>query len=931
MTATAAAAAALPTGTVTFLFTDIEGSTRLWEMHPEPMRAALARHDALLRQAFQGKGGTVFKSTGDGCAASFSTASGALDAALDAQRSLIDESWPEPVRIRVRMALHTGAAELREGDYFGPPLNRVARLLASAHGGQVLLSGVTQELTRDHLPEDVFLRDLGWYRLRDLDRPEHVFQLEHPRLPARFPPLRTLDNLPNNLPLQITSFVGREREVADVKRLLGAVRLLTLTGSGGCGKSRLSVQLGADLLTEYPDGVWLVEMAALSDPSLLDHTLASVLNVSEEVGRPLLQTITENLRGKTLLLLLDNAEHLLSACANAAETLLRACPRLRILVTSREALAISGETTYRVPSLALPDPSEQFTPQQLSQYEAVRLFIDRAISVQPGFAVNNQNAPAVAQVCHRLDGIPLAIELAAARVRAMPVEQIAGRLDDRFRLLTGGSRTALPRQQTLRALIDWSYNLLSPQERTLLNRLSVFLGGWTLEAAEAVCAGGEIEDWQVLDLLTSLVDKSLVVYEDQSGAAARYRLLETIRQYARDALAAAGKEALTRTKHTEHFLEIAETAATYMQGPREREWLQRLAVEFDNIRAALEWACSLPGQGACRLVCSLYRYWHSRAWAEGESWCLRALSTEGGKERSACRAKTLALLGGLAGIHLDAATAVPSLCEALEIAREMGDEDTAARALNSLSNESFRAGDLDQALAQLQEAVSIYERQGNDRGKASCLVGLGNVVYERGDREEAQRLYHTALESARSSQDYGLAAVCLGNLADMCFAEEDYPKAKAYKKEALAACREILWEMGAAGCLMTLSEIARIEGDRAESRAGQTEAMRVLLREGITPAVVHCLFCLARMAADDGDHYRAAVMFGATLRLGREWDKTETVENDAAFKQTGDILGPEAMVAAMEYGGSMTIEEAVAYAARDEDDSGLSPLLWSPD
>lgn len=478
----------LPTGTVTFLFTDIEGSSKLWDAHPEQMQATVARHDQILREAIAGHNGITFKTVGDAFCVSFSVAADALDTALRAQRALFAEPWPEDVGIRVRMALHTGTADERDGDYFGPALNRVARLLAAGHGGQTLVSQTVRDLTLDTLPPDAALRDLGAKRLRDLQRPEQVFQLLHPDLPSEFAPLRTLDVLPNNLPRQVTSFVGREREIAEVRRLLGTTRLLTLTGSGGAGKTRLSLQVAADLLDEYADGVWLTELASLSGPALVPQSVASALGVREEPGRALVETLTDWLKSRTLLLLLDNCEHLLTACAQLADTLLKACPNLHILASSREGLGIAGETTYRIPSLSLPDAKEAATPESLSQYESVRLFIERAVAASPSFQVTNQNAPAVAQLCVRLDGIPLAIELAAARIRALSVDQIAQRLNDRFRLLTGGSRTALPRQQTLRALIDWSYDLLSDEEKTLLRRLSVFAGGWTLEAAEAVCA-----------------------------------------------------------------------------------------------------------------------------------------------------------------------------------------------------------------------------------------------------------------------------------------------------------------------------------------------------------------------------------------------------------------------------------------------------------
>jgi class 3 adenylate cyclase len=455
---TALPAVEVPTGTVTFLLTDIEGSTRLWEEHPEAMEAVLARHDDLAAGIVAAHDGILVKHRGEGDSlfAVFPRALDAITTACALQRALQTEVWPANLPLRVRMAIHTGDAAVREGDYLGTAVNRCARLRAAAHGGQVLLSAATQELIRDQLPEGVSLRDLGAHRLRDLHQPEHLFQLLHPDLPADFPPLRSLEAFAHNLPAQLTSFIGREREMADVKRLLAASRLLTLTGAGGCGKTRLALHVAADLVEEYPHGAWLVELAALSDPALVPQAVATALGVREEPGRPLTATLNDYLRSRSLLLVLDNCEHLLAACAQLVESLLRVCPKLRMLTSSREGLGVGGEQTYRVASLSLPDPQHLPALDQLQEVEAVRLFAERARLSQPNFAVTSTNATAVAAVCQRLDGIPLAIELAAARVKSLPVETIHARLDDRFRLLSGGSRTALPRQQTLRALIDWS-------------------------------------------------------------------------------------------------------------------------------------------------------------------------------------------------------------------------------------------------------------------------------------------------------------------------------------------------------------------------------------------------------------------------------------------------------------------------------------------
>lgn len=465
----------------------------MWEEAPDLMPKTIERHDEIALSVIENNGGRVVKSRGEGDSvfAVFPRASEAVAAAAKLQVALRTEPWPAKTPIKVRMALHTGEAQERDEDYYGAPVNRCARLRAIAHGGQIVVSLTTEELVRDGLKGGVSLKDLGLHRLKDLSRPEQVFQVLHPELPEDFPPLRSLDALPNNLPQQLTSFIGREQVIAEVLDIFKHTRLLSLTGSGGAGKTRLALQVAADLLEDYEDGVWLIELAVLADPNLVAQSVATTIGVREEPGRPILATLTDFLKAKKVLLVLDNCEHLLSACATLCDHLLRACPGLYILATSREGLNIAGETTYRVPSLGLPDPRAQQAISDLVQVEAVRLFVERAQAAQPGFQVNEQNAASLAQLCVRLDGIPLAIELAAARVKALSVDQINQRLDDRFRLLTGGSRTALPRQQTLRALIDWSYDLLTPEEQTLLRRLSVFAGGWTLEAAEAVCADSD--------------------------------------------------------------------------------------------------------------------------------------------------------------------------------------------------------------------------------------------------------------------------------------------------------------------------------------------------------------------------------------------------------------------------------------------------------
>ena len=572
------------------------------------MSPALAQHDALSRMAVERNRGIVVKMTGDGMYAAFDDAMDALNASLMLQQSLNDPAATNGITFRVRYGLHLGVVERRNDDLFGSPVNRAARVMKAAHGGQILLSQAVVDDVASRLPSDVTLLDLGAVRLRDLATGEHIYQLVHPQLRRDFPALRSLEATPNNLPQQVTSFIGRERELTDIKQLLEGTRLLTLLGMGGLGKTRLSLQIAADVLEKYPDGVWFVELAPIKDPALVPNAVAQVLGVREEPGKPLMQTLCEHVKDHKLLFVIDNCEHLVGACASFADALLRGAPQLRILATSREALQIRGEQTYHVLPLKAPDRSAGV--ETLLRSEAVQLFVERARLQKPSFSLTERDAPAIADLCARLDGIPLALELAAARMRSLSIGEINSRLNDRFKLLTGGSRVALERQQTLRALVSWSYDLLQEQEQTLLDRLSVFSGGFDLRAAEAVCGADPLQSDDVIDLLSSLVEKSLVMVE-QGDDDSRYGLLETIREFAREhaskrfdllgtirefaeeRLVNRDDIAATTARHAAYYLDVAKAAKRELQGPEQAEWTRRLEVELDNLRAAI--ALALAG------------------------------------------------------------------------------------------------------------------------------------------------------------------------------------------------------------------------------------------------------------------------------------------------------------------------------------------------
>ncbi len=581
----------LPSGTVTFLFTDIEGSTKLAQEQRETWEALRARHHAILRAAIESNNGYVFQIIGDAFCAAFHTGGDAINAAIKSQVDLQAENWGD-APIRVRMGIHTGKASVQEnGDYVGyMTLSRVQRLMSAGHGGQVLLSLATEELVHDELTEGLELSDRGEWQLKGLIRPMHIYQLVIPDLHEDFSPLRStlVATLPSDEATSLLDrivrgkLIGRERELVDSQAKLTSARLLTLIGPGGTGKTRLSLQIALDQLAFFKDGVWLVELAPLRDPGFIISTIASVFDVREIQNIPLMTLVLDYLRAKELLLVLDNCEHLVEASAQIADQLLHNCPNIKIITSSREALGIDGETVYRVPSL--------------KDDESTRLFTERATKAEPRFQVTDENASFIAQICSRLDGIPLAIELAAARVKLLSPEQIAARLDDRFRLLTGGSRTALPRQQTLRALIDWSYQSLNEVEPRALHCLAAFSGGWSFEAAEAV-----IGESEAMNGLLGLVHKSLVNVEEQDGAS-RYRFLETIRQYAMEKLVESGEAVAVRDRHLEYVLNLAEQSQQGIFGTEITESLDRIEVEHDTLRAALEWATGNRPEKALKLA-----------------------------------------------------------------------------------------------------------------------------------------------------------------------------------------------------------------------------------------------------------------------------------------------------------------------------------------
>ncbi len=797
----------LPTGTVTLLLADVEGSTRLWETQPGEMTAAVARLNQAVSDIIATNDGVrpVEQGEGDSFVAAFARASDAVACALELQRAPL-------APIRLRIGVHTGEVQLRdEGNYAGPTINRTARLRDLAHGGQTVLSGATEPLVVDRLPEGAWLTDLGTHQLRDLPRPERVAQLCHPDLLNEFPPLRTSKAfVATNLPVQLTSFVGRDVGLTQLRELLTDNRVVTLTGAGGVGKTRLAIQVAAAMAPEFADGAWYVDLAPITDPELVPVTVARALGLPDQPGRSTMDTLLRYVGDRQMLVVLDNCEHLLDVSAELVVAVLSGAARLTLLATSREAIGVAGEVSWRVPSLSLAD-------------EAIELFADRARRARPGFAVSDDNAATVGEICARLDGVPLAIELAAARVRALSLAEILDSLHDRFRLLTGGARTAVRRQQTLRASVDWSHALLTEPERVLFRRLAVFLGGFDFDAAQAVAGGGDVQRYQVLDQLTLLVDKSLVVADDDSGGRTRYRLLETVRQYALEKLGESGEADAVRARYRDHYTAMA----AVLDAPAGSDYEQRIEqanIEMDNLRAAFEWSReNSDTEPALALASSLQPLWQARGRIqEGRTWfdtALADLDAQHPGVAAAVRARALAdqaVLDTWAG----AAARMGQAQQALAIARDVDDPALLARTLTACGFCAGAGYNVEVARACFTEAIGLA-RAVDDRWRLSQILSwqaqgaeiAGDLLGMRAAGEEGRDLADAIGDgfNSRACRFYlGTAQTARGDLAG---ATTQFGEVAA---EAQAAHDEIWRVVSLAG--QSLDSHARVRRPRPAPR-----------------------------------------------------------------------------------------------------------------
>ena len=912
----------LPTGTVTFLFSDIEGSTQRWERDRAAMQDAVRRHDTLVRAAIDANGGYIFKTMGDAFCAVFARPEDAIHAALGAQRAISKEDFAAVGGIAIRIALHTGTSEERDGDYFGPTVNRVSRLLAIGHGGQVLVSGVTTDLVQGTLPMQATLQDLGAHRLKDLTLPEQVYQLLAPGLRREFPALRSLEALPNNLPLQLTSFVGRDNEVAEIEALLRKHRVVTLVGSGGVGKTRASLQVGANILDGSGDGVWFVELAPLADAVLVPNAVATALGIELPPRSEPLTALTGALKTKHLVLILDNCEHLVAAAARVADAIVRACPKIVILASSRQGLGIAGEATYRMPSMLVPDAQSaaRIGAADAKRYGSIALFVERAQAADLHFALSDENAPAVADICRRLDGIAFAIELAAARVRVLSPQQLQRRLDERFRILTGGSRTALPRQQTLRALVDWSYDLLDERERALFRRVGIFVDGFSIEAATAVCADATFDELDVFDVLASLVDKSLVVAE-LSGAATRYRLLESTRAYALEKLTESNEREQLAERHLVYFSEILKRAEDAHEAFSTVDPFSVIRADLENVRAAFAYSIeggklSLGvGVAVAASRAPFFPIAELTGWFES---LLVRLDRSEGNLRARCLMRIASNLGqmGLSARSREVAE------EALSAARASQDDGILFDALLNQALLSRRAGRLPEALEMSREAEGLLPNVETPERRVRFLERRGVAAGLSGDLAAAVRDFEEMRAVCRSLGNEDAARTRFLNFAEFEHFRGNTLRAIEIAQEAVVSLRR-------SGDLESLNNVyvnmaayflatERIPDARAAAAAairGSVDPTTLFVSISVEHAALAC--------AMTGDLLRAARFAGyseaAFAKLGFHREYTEQITCDRLASLLAEMPEQERAVALAE-GAALAPESVVeeALAALDE-------------
>ena len=931
----------LPNGTVTLLFSDIEGSTRLLQQLGNRYADVLMEYRQVLRSACQQWNGYEVDTQGDAFFAAFVRARDAILAAVDIQRTLAAHSWPEGATVRARIGLHTGEPSIAAEGYVGLDVHYAARLMSAGYGGQVLLSQTTRDLVEHDLPEGVSLRNLGEHRLKDLRYSSYIFQLVIAELLADFPPLKTLSTrsrYPTNLPVMPNPLIGREQDIAAILQLLRSrdVRLLTLIGPGGTGKTRLSVQVAAELSDQFPDGNFFVALADVSDADLVVPTLAKVLDIREESSRPLLETLKEHLQRQQVLLLLDNFEQV-AAAALQIEELLLACPHIKVLVTSRAVLHLQTEHVFSVPPLALPDIAHLSDNRALEQYASVALFVQRAQAILPAFQVTPSNARAIAEICVRLDGLPLGIELAAARTRLLPPQALLARLSNSLQVLTSRAQTLPMRQQTLRHTIQWSYDLLDTQEQQLFRRLSIFAGGWTLEAAEAVIHAGQqanSDGLPVLDGIASLLDKSLLAQVALDDEEPRLTMLETIREFGRECLKALGEMETTQQAHAVYYLALAEKAETELGGPQLVTWLDRLEREHDNVWEALHWFLEqgktegdVSGidaghniEMALRLGSALERFWVVRGYrSEGRNFLERALALNIGVAPSV-RAKALITAARLAFHQSDYDLGETLAREGLALFRELGDMRGIALALDRLGMAAWRRGNFAAARSLMEEDLSLFRRLGDKERVAWSLFTLGLLDSKQGDYASAQTLFEESLVMHRALGNMRGMAASLNQLAGgILVIQGDQELARSLLEEAFSLNKEIGDKEGIAVSSSFLAEWALSQHDLATARSLAEESL-VLYREmEYRKGTAESLSLLARITTAHGDYESARTLCNECLAIAKELGDRdllalglERLAGVIAAQESGGTSTRGALWAAKLWGAAESLRQAIS-------------------
>lgn len=886
----------IPDGTVTILFTDIEGSTKLAQQFPESLNTALEKHHSILKETIESGNGFIFEIVGDAFCAAFENAEDAVSAAVDIQKNLAKEKClpdgqaGDETQIKVRIGIHTGNVKWNGTRYTGYiTLARTARIMSSAYGGQIIISNDTYRLLNHDRQNNVSFKDLGERRLKDIIQPIQLYQVTAAGIRTDFPPVKTLDLRPNNLPVQLTSFIGRENEMKQLKSLLKPNRLITLSGSGGTGKTSLALQIGAEMIDEFTNGVWFVDLAPLFEPLLLPQTFLKVFGLKEDQSKTMEETLCDYLKNKQILIILDNCEHLIDECSALTEKLLSEVPGLKMIATSREALKCRGEYIYNLLPLGLPDPTEIISAEKFSQYEAVKLFIERATSIDSKFSVNNDNAAAVAGICQKLDGIPLAIELAAARINSLSVHKIYERLDDRFTLLTAGKRTALPRQQTLRALINWSYDLLSEQEKILWKRLSVFIDGWTLNAAEEICSDEQINSEEILDLLYQLTEKSIIVFDADKE---RYRMLETIRQFGSEKFMEENETGNILIEYLKYYMEFAEDSKPKLRGPEMITCVKKIEEENANFKKSLDIALTSGNiEYGLRLATALGYFWIVNGEFSTGVHRLESLLKEDSNISNSIRAKALYIAGTLSNFQAEFSKARKFTEEALALYRESDDKQGMAQCLNILASISSEQGLYESATELYEESISLRREIGDKKGIVAALTNLGNVKFFLGEFEAARKLIEENLALYREAGDKVGIASSLGNLGNVLSHLGEIMRARELIEESLDLQRQINDKKGTANSLLNLGTLSIDQKDFDSAQKFLDECLTLFHEIEDKSGIAYSLNELGTLAFTKGELKPADEYFKKSFSLRREiGDKLGIADS---LRNLGDIAAAQ--------------------------------------